>query len=227
MLLPEDQILLGESTYHLARLSFIIGHFAAILTTTKTPGTDVMAPSNPASPLLSLALAGEIDRFRESVESVWGSLNLVHLSYHHSHLLIKRLNPATEPTELISHAVKVATVLNSPHTPVTPLNHHFGALASMTLCELCDVSKTRAEALKGLDAMIEALGQGRGLAGKNESPGWDGAIRELVVKKREAMRANGDESNVDGDDGKGNFDPTMLTRYGYLAALGRGMFSKR
>lgn len=236
VLLPEDQILLGESTYHLARLSFIIGHLAAILTTTKTPSTDVMAPSNPASSLLGLTLAGEIDRFRESVESVWGSLNLVHLSYHHCHLLIKRLNPNTEPTELVGHAVKVATVLNSPRTPVTPLNHHFGALAAMTLCELADVTKTRAEALKGLDHLAAALGEGRGLAGKQKSEGWDGAIRELVLGKRERMQgAGGNDSalgrladaaagDAGGDNGSGNFDPTYLTRYGYLTALGQGMF---
>ena len=231
VLLPEDQILLGESTYHLARLSYIIGHLAAILTTTKTPSTDVMAPSNPASSLLGLTLAGEIDRFRESVESVWGSLNLVHLSYHHCHLLIKRLNPTTEPTEIVGHAVKVATVLNSRLTPVTPLNHHFAALAAMTLCELCDVAKTRAEAMKGLDQMIECLGEGRGLAGRQESEGWDGAIRELVVKKKARMQANGDgglahlANAAVGDDG--DFDPTMLTRYGYLTALGQGRFSTR
>lgn len=240
VLLPEDQILLGESTYHLARLSFIIGHLAAILTTTKTPSTDVMAPSNPASSLLGLTLAGEIDRFRESVESVWGSLNLVHLSYHHCHLLIKRLHPQTEPSELVGHAVKVATVLNSRLTPVTPLNHHFGALAAMTLCELADVRETRDEAARGLTEMVEALGGGRGLAGKQESEGWDGAVRELVVRKRERMLAEG----VDGGGGpalqslanaatgasessRGGFDPTMLTRYGYLTALGQGRFRTR
>lgn len=234
VLLPEDQILLGESTYHLARLSFIIGHLASILTTTKTPSTDVMAPSNPASALLGLTLAGEIDRFRESVESVWGSLNLVHLSYHHCHLLIKRLNPITEPVELIEHAVKVATVLNSRLTPVTPLNHHFGALAAMTLCELCDIPKVRAEALRGLDQMVECLGEGRGLAGKQESEGWDGAIRELVVKKKERMLAQGGADGLQGladaavggagGTGSESFDPTMLTRYGYLTALGQGIF---
>lgn len=240
ILLPEDQILLGESTYHLARLSFIIGHLASILTTTKTPSTDVMAPSNPASSLLGLTLAGEIDRFRESVEGVWGSLNLVHLSYHHCHLLIKRLNPTTEPVELIEHAVKVATVLNSRLTPVTPLNHHFGALAAMTLCELCDVPRTRAEALRGLEQMVECLGKGRGLAGKLESEGWDGAVRELVVRKKERMLAQGGATGADGlqglaDAAVGNsapgaggpsekFDPTMLTRYGYLTALGQGIF---
>ncbi|WPH01064.1 Hypothetical protein R9X50_00389900 [Acrodontium crateriforme] len=222
VLLPEDQILLGESTYHLARLSFIIGHLAAILTTTKTPSTDVMAPSNPASSLIGLTLAGEIDRFRESVESVWGSLNLVHLSYHHCHLLIKRLSPTTEPTELVGHAVKVATVLNSRLTPVTPLNHHFGALAAMTLCELCDVPKTRTEAMKGLEHLVACLGEGRGLAGKQESEGWDGAIRELVVKKHQRLMANGDQAS--GSNSDGAYDPTGLTRYGYLTALGQGRF---
>lgn len=226
VLLPEDQYLLGESTYHLARLSFIIGHLAAILTTTKTPSTDVMAPSNPASSLLSLTLAGEIDRFRESVESVWGSLNLVHVSYHHCHLLIKRLSPTTEPSELVGHAVKVATVLNSRLTPVTPLNHQFGALASMTLCELCDIPKTRAEALKGLDHMAEALGEGRGLAGNLNSEGWDGAIREMVMQKRSRMRASNDDRNEVQRDGSA-FDPTRLTRYGYLTALGQGRFQTK
>nr|POE49092.1 putative transcriptional regulatory protein [Quercus suber] len=232
VLLPEDQYLLGESTYHLARLSFIIGHLAAILTTTKTPSTDVMAPSNPASSLLGLTLAGEIDRFRESVESVWGTLNLVHLSYHHCHLLIKRLSPTTEPSELVGHAVKVATVLNSRLTPVTPLNHQFGALAAMTLCELCDVPKTRPEALKGLEHMAEALGEGRGLAGKLDSQGWDGAIREMVLEKRSRMRAadhdDGGAGGVgrDEDDGS-DFDPTRLTRYGYLTALGQGRFETK
>ncbi|KAF1823587.1 uncharacterized protein K489DRAFT_379583 [Dissoconium aciculare CBS 342.82] len=230
VLLPEDQILLGESTYHLARLSFIIGHLAAILTTTKTPSTDVMAPSNPASSLLGLTLAGEIDRFRESVESVWGSLNLVHLSYHHCHLLIKRLNPTTEPSELVGHAVKVATVLNSRLTPVTPLNHHFGALAAMTLCELCDVAETRAEAMRGLDQMIECLGEGRGLAGRLESEGWDGAVRELVKSKKERMmqHSGGLQHLADAAVGgqRANFEPTMLTRYGYLTSLGQGVFAR-
>ncbi|TKA73750.1 hypothetical protein B0A55_05460 [Friedmanniomyces simplex] len=250
VLLPGDQILLGESTYHLARLSFIIGHLAAILTTTKTPSTDVMAPSNPASSLLGLTLAGEIDRFRESVESVWGSLNLVHLSYHHCHLLIKRLNPMTEPVELVGHAVKVATVLNSRLTPVTPLNHHFAALSAMTLCELCDIPKTRAEAIRGLEQMVECLGEGRGLAGKEKGEGWDEAIRELVVGKKERMLrvgpgdggfaggGNGLEDLANAAVGGGGvgggggdegtvLDPTWLTRYGYLTALGQGMFKTK
>ncbi|KAJ9631832.1 Glucose-responsive transcription factor [Taxawa tesnikishii (nom. ined.)] len=222
-----------------------------------------MAPSNPASQLLGLTLAGEIDRFRESVESVWGSLNLVHLSYHHCHLLIKRLNPTTEPTELIGHALKVATVLNQRQTPITPLNHHFAALSAMTLCELVDVDKTRTDAIRGIEQISEALGLGRGISGHEESTGWDSAIRELVLKKKARLQAvagsgtdgmrpvvaglqhladaaakegappSAAEGNVaatavgNGSDKQTKFDPTMLTRYGYLTALGQGMFHAR
>lgn len=227
-LLPEDQILLGESTYHLARLSFIVGHFAAILTTTKTPSTDVMAPTNPASSLLTLTLAGEVDRFRESVESVWGSLNLVHLSYHHIHLLIKRLNPLSEPSEMVGHAVKVATVLNSRATPLTPLNHHFAALSAMTLCELASIRKTRDQAVRGLQELRSCLGGGRGLAGFEGSEGWDGAVRDLVVQKLDRIEQSiesdlgtGSLHGADADDAR--YDPTTLTRYGYLTALAQGM----
>ncbi|KAF2153149.1 hypothetical protein K461DRAFT_277959 [Myriangium duriaei CBS 260.36] len=252
VLMPEDQMLLGESTYHLARLSFIIGHLASILTTTKTPETNVMAPSNPASYLLGMTLAGEIDRFRESVESVWGTLNLVHLSYHHSHLLIKRLNPTTEPTELVSHALKVATVLNSRQTPLTPLNHHFGALSAMTLCELVDIPRTRDDAIKGLNQLAEALGAHRGLAGHPTiSTGWDQAIRAMITTKREKLHTqlqqeaglfpNGDTNGIGEEPlprsegnvaatapvergGPKKFDPSLLTMYGYLTALGQEKF---
>ncbi|KAF2858657.1 hypothetical protein K470DRAFT_259560 [Piedraia hortae CBS 480.64] len=217
VLLPEDQILLGESTYNLARLSFIVGHLAAILSTTKTPSTDVMSPTNPASALLNMTLAGEIDRFRESVESVWGSLNLVHLSFHHCHLLVKRLNPTTEPVELVGHAVKVATVLNSRLTPVTPLNHHFGALAAMTLCDLSRIPRTRKEARSGLLQLKECLGKGRGLAGTEDSIGWDGAVRKLVGEQLEKLNG-GLVEDVE------TLDPTRVTRYGYLTALGQGFF---
>lgn len=97
-------------------------------------------------------------------------------------------------------------------------------------------------------------GRGRGLAGKQESEGWDGAIRELVIRKKERMlaAAGGGEGGVGGGGGaaqslqgladaavlgenarngdggeSGNFDPTMLTRYGYLTALGQGIFRSK
>ena len=98
------------------------------------------------------------------------------------------------------------------------------------LCELCDVPKTRAEAIKGLDHMAECLGEGRGLAGKEESEGWDGAVRDMVKKKLVKMQTIRDglqspaEAAASGE--RDNFDPTRLTRYGYLTWLGQGLFGR-
>ncbi|KAH0102905.1 hypothetical protein KCU60_g9170, partial [Aureobasidium melanogenum] len=130
----------------------------------------------------------------------------------------------------------------------------------MTLCELVDIDKTRAEAIRGLEHISEALGFGRGLAGHEKSTGWDSAIRDLIVQKRNKLQlilggieqlppglqhlahasageggngtltpssaqGNVAATSVAGENGRpGKFDPTMLTRYGYLTALGQGMF---
>jgi hypothetical protein len=129
----------------------------------------------------------------------------------------------------------------------------------MTLCELVDIEKTRAEAIRGLEQISEALGFGRGLAGHEKSTGWDSAIRDLIVQKRNKLQlvlggveqlppglqhlahaasagegvgltpssaqGNVAATSVAGENGRpGKFDPTMLTRYGYLTALGQGMF---
>jgi hypothetical protein len=63
------------------------------------------------------------------------------------------------------------------------------------------------------------------------------------VKKKERMLAQGDADGLQGladaavgeaahasngnGNGNVNFDPTMLTRYGYLTALGQGIFRSK
>lgn len=76
----------------------------------------------------------------------------------------------------------MTSILNSSHTMITPLNHHFAALAAMTLAELNDFEETRPKAQDGIQDLVEALAGHRGLMGKEGSTGWDGAIRELVTK---------------------------------------------
>jgi len=80
-------------------------------------------------------------------------------------------------------ATRMASILNSSHTMITPLNHHFAALSAMTLCELYDLEKTRSRAEAGIKDLVEALGSHRGLMSKENSTGWDGAITELVTGK--------------------------------------------
>ncbi|KAI9818788.1 MAG: Glucose-responsive transcription factor [Pycnora praestabilis] len=252
VLLPGDQVMLGDSFFHLARLSCIIGHLAEIF----VAGNDVMAPGSSSGPLIGKLLNGEIERFRESIDSVIGSLNLVYLSYFHVKLLMTRHTPTSEPHDLLGPAQRMASILNSAATPITPLNHHFAALAALTLVELADISETKEGAWKGLANLREAFDNRRGFATQEDSVGWDSAVRDLIVKKQHQAqsggsgpllgnhgglqhladlavgeRGSGTTSNTNTIGGPGPppptnmekqaavFDPTRLTRYGYLTVL--------
>lgn len=134
---------------------------------------------------------GEMDRFRESVDPILhGAPNLVHLSYWHVRLLVLRLTCSTAPHELLGPAVRLASILNSSHTMITPLNHHFAALAAITLVELCEWTETRAGAEQGINDIVDALSGRRGFMSDPNSTGWDAAIRDLVLRKRAAAPAN-------------------------------------
>ncbi|KAI9807565.1 MAG: hypothetical protein M1825_005505 [Sarcosagium campestre] len=259
-LLPEDQSVLGESVYHLARLSCIIGHLAHLF----VGPADIMDPSTMHAPVIGKLLHGEIERFRESIDSRMQSLNLVHLSYWHVKLLMLRHAPTSEPSDLIGPAQRMASILNSVATPMTPLNHHFAALAALTLVELADFRETRTGAWKGILSLHEALDKRRGFYAHEDSSGWDSAIRDLIVKKEHQMRGGGVGPVVSSPGGlhhladmavnsatqvamsspagpptsmtvtapppstpvpalyettQPTFDPTVITRYGYLAVL--------
>jgi len=159
----------------------------------------------------------------------------------------------------------MASYLNSAHTTITPLNHHFAALSALTLVQLCEFDETRGAAEKGIEDIVQALGARRGLMSREDSTGWDSAIRDLVTRKTGPLgsitgeRLGGSLSAIAGlqhladvasnrraetptnagaelsiftqvptspdsaarvqSEGSGGFDPTLVTRYGYLAAL--------
>lgn len=147
-----------------------------------------------------------------------GNPNLVHLCYWHVRLLVLRLTSSTTPHDLVDPAARMANILNSAHTAITPLNHHFAALAAMTLCELVEFEETRSKAEDGLNDMVEALGSHRGLMSKENGTGWDSAISQLVKGKfRQGTGA--------GADRRASIDAVPVDRiqdvirYGYLAAL--------
>ncbi|KAI9676738.1 MAG: Glucose-responsive transcription factor [Trizodia sp. TS-e1964] len=186
VLLPEDQILLGDSAFHLARLSCIIGHLAEIF----VAADDVMAPSSSSAPLIGKLLQGEMERFRETIDNFMDSLNIVHLCYWHVNLLMKHHTSTSEPLDLIGPALHMASILNSPNTPITPLSHHFAALAALTLVELSEIPETKDEAWKGIQVLSDALDKRRSLSSRQESMGWDTAVRELIYKKRLQVKAS-------------------------------------
>ncbi|KAI9834075.1 MAG: hypothetical protein M1819_003360 [Sarea resinae] len=196
-LLPVDQVLLGDSTFHLARLSCIVGHLASIF----VAADDIMSPSSPSAPLIGKLLHGEIERFRESVDALLPSLPLVHLSYWHVRLLTVRHTLTSEPHDLLAPALRMAAILDSPNTPVTPLNHHFAALTALTLAELADIPETKEGAWNGIKDLVDALDMQRGYASPSAAGvgaedalvawGWDSAIRDLIVRKKTQVQQQG------------------------------------
>ncbi|KAL9087590.1 MAG: hypothetical protein Q9159_003540 [Coniocarpon cinnabarinum] len=218
-LVIEDQTLLGDSAYHLVRLSYILGHISAVL---QQPLT-LMSRESAAASIITTIILGELDRFRESVESVLlGAPNLLHLSYWHVRLMVLRLSPSTSAAELLTPATRMARFLNSTNTPLTPLNHHFAALASMTLVELADFEATREESMRGIEEILEAHSGKRGFEGRENSTGWDGAIRELLVKRKANLESRPAGSHADSSESRAaeqRFDPTRVTRSGLLGSL--------
>ncbi|RVD89598.1 uncharacterized protein DFL_000600 [Arthrobotrys flagrans] len=186
VLLQEDQSLLGIAAYQITRLSMILGHLAENLTS-----SDQAVSTSASGAYVSRLLRGELERFRESVDSVLGSLNLVHIAYWHVKLLFLRLNDATEPSQLIGPATRIAVILNSGQTPVTPLSYHFAALAILTLVDLLEYGETRIEAEKGVMHIAEALEKRRGISTREDSTGWDRTIKDFISRRTSRTNSGG------------------------------------
>lgn len=187
------------------------------------------------NPYISRLLRGELERFRESVEVGWGSLSLLHVAYYHVKLLTMRHNSSSEPRQLLEPALRMATMLDHSSMPITPLNHHFAALALITLVDLADLDETREEAWRGIQQLDEALKKRRGMATREDSVGWDRAIKDLISKRMEMRGGAGGlqhlaELAIGGDQSpKGSMygrpsarrglDAGNLQRYGYLGSI--------
>jgi hypothetical protein len=168
-------------------LSCILGHIAEAFTT-----ADEIVSAASLNPYICRLLRGELERFRESVEVVWGSLSLLHVAYYHVKLLTLRHNSASEPRQLLEPALRMATMLDHSSMPITPLNHHFAALALITLVDLTEIDETREESWRGIQQIAEALKKRRGLATREDSVGWDRAIKDLINKRVEARFTGSD-----------------------------------
>ena len=204
VLLAEDRAVLGDSAYHLARaypmpppsttipntnslpgLSLVLGHISEIQLADPSP---LDFPNGHHGSLVSHLLAGELDRFRESVDTVLHSHPIVHLSYWHVKALVRCYTQTSiSSTDELLDAVTITTnILNSKTNSPSPLTHHFVALAVLVLGQLADVKETRENALRGLHDLADALEKGRILAPatRGEGPaGWDSVIMERISRR--------------------------------------------
>ena len=179
-LLPEDKVLLGDTAFHLARLSSILGHLASTFTATSPE----LSPTSASAPFISKLLHGELDRFREFIHPSLSSQPLVHLSYWHVLLLTNWHTPSSLPRDLLGPVKQLVTILNTTSIPSTPLNHHFAALAALTLVELADASETRDEARTSLQNLTEALD--RRSSPSDETTSWDDVMRGMIRKRKQS-----------------------------------------
>lgn len=177
-------------------LSCIIGHLAEAITTADEATTT-------SSRYVSKLLRGELERFRESIDSAWSPTSVVHVTYYHVKLLALRHNATTDPLHLLDPAQRIAAFLENPMTPITPLNHHFAALALVTLADLTEVKETQDDAWKGIEKLMEALDKRRAISSREDSfgCGWDRAIKELIERRKQARFSSSGSEGPNGQHG--------------------------
>lgn len=170
---PEDQALLGESSYQLARLSVILGHLAEAALVP----SDLSYVTTPPFKIICTLLRGELERWRESLPQnffLLGSAQLVHICYSHLRILIELQLPEAEPLELLSTAAHIVADLTSNAALISPLPYQCAALAALTLIDLMDIESTKQEAEKSLQALLQI---------RIVPSSWDEAIRDFITKR--------------------------------------------
>jgi hypothetical protein len=188
VLMPEDQSLLGESSYHLTRksihglvniytdilgLSIILGHYTAVpIASAEIPSLVV-----PASRIFGTLLRGELERWREVLpDSLLSNSPLIHLCYWYLRITLEVIQADTEPSSLLTPATKIVELLTHNPNLISPLNQYFSALATFTLMQLTDYDKTRVAAEGYLKTLVE---------NRIAPSPWDSTIRDMMSAKKQ------------------------------------------
>ena len=150
-----DRQLLGEVTFHLVRVSLVLGHVAEVPTSIMSPDVSLNLPQ------LARFLNGEAERVRETAEIALSHDALLNVAFWHCKLLI--LSHTTDLNQphgtlyrtVLSSAKKVTDLLQSrKFNPQTPLIQHILGSVVVQLVRLSNVSDTREEANKMLHDLI-------------------------------------------------------------------------
>ncbi|TAQ89346.1 hypothetical protein B7494_g2339 [Chlorociboria aeruginascens] len=176
---PEDQTLLGDVLYHLARLSIVLGHLSAA---TLIP-TDLPSLSIPPTSIVSTLLRGELERCRESFPRKFfppSNAPIIHLCYWYLRILVELRLFESEPYDLLIPARHIVTQLTLNTSLVNPLTPHATVLAALTLIELLTADSTKEEAENGLNLLLES---------RIAPSGVDAAVKDLITKRLRSRRA--------------------------------------
>ncbi|KAI0830018.1 hypothetical protein F5Y06DRAFT_208455 [Hypoxylon sp. FL0890] len=237
VILPSLNSILGEHVYHLARLSNILGHFAPVA----LAPPKVLSPESGAAPILSSFFNLSIELFREILpESITPTTHpILHMVYWHCRLLAYLFQTNAKSTDILWPCKETVTLLLTNTQLLSPLNHHFFCLTTLSLIELSKAEKTREEAKTLLRNLLDA----------NLAPStWDAVIRDRIAEHLRPSTAQAaanqslqhladlatateiDTTKADKDSelvslrtsdsySDVGFDPRILTRGGYLNVL--------
>ncbi|KAI1427888.1 hypothetical protein F5Y12DRAFT_125074 [Xylaria sp. FL1777] len=172
VILPGLVSVLGENVYHLTRLSNILGHFAPV----SLAPPQALSPDSGAVPILNSFFNLAVELFREVLPanitpSTHPILNLV---YWHSRLLSYLFQTNARSKDVIWACKESVGLLLNNTALLSPLNHHFFSLTSLSLLELARPEKTREEVVPLLKDLLE----------RNLAPStWDGIIRDRITER--------------------------------------------
>ncbi|KAI1088138.1 hypothetical protein F5B19DRAFT_27431 [Rostrohypoxylon terebratum] len=169
VILPSLVPVLGENVYHLARLSNILGHFAPV----SLAPPKALSPESGAAPILSSFFNLSIELFRELLpQSLTPTTHpILHMVYWHCRLLSYLFQTNAKSADILWPCKEAVNLLLTNTQLLSPLNHHFFCLTTLSLIELAKVERTRDEATGLLRQLLEA----------NLAPStWDGIIRDRI-----------------------------------------------
>ncbi|KAJ1324940.1 glucose transport transcription regulator RGT1 [Microdochium nivale] len=203
VLVPDMSLVLGESVYHLARLSKILGHFSPVA----LAPPQVFGPTSGAAPILSSLLNLSIELFREVLPADFtpAAHPILHLVYWHCRLLAY-LYQGTENVMDILWPCKQSTDLLLTHaTLLSPLSHHFFALTALSLITVARVGLAAGEANTLLRKILDS----------NLAPStWDAIIRDRISEhliRASLTTHSGDDNSDNNSSHKSNTDETNST----------------
>ncbi|KAI0509670.1 hypothetical protein F5B22DRAFT_308881 [Xylaria bambusicola] len=170
--LPGLVSVLGESVYHLARLSKIFGYFSPV--SLAPPQT--FPHDSRAVPILNGFFNLSIELFREDLPAniTPETHPLLHLVYWHGRLLCYLFQSNALSDDVIWACKGSAGVLLTNTALLSPLNHHFFSLTTLSLLELARLEKTKEEVMPILKDLLEHQ-----LAPST----WDSIIRDRITER--------------------------------------------
>ena len=151
--------------------------------------------------LVSTLVAGELDRFRESINDFILNMPILHVAYLHVQYLHQRhtLGSTLEVATIAANADVITSLLTNYRLPdFGPLKHHFAGLAQISLIECLDIDEFRDRSLK-LQMDLQRPIEHKGLVSK----GWASAILDYIGDKLYSKVSQSDNQLSGTDSGKG------------------------